>query len=229
MPTENGDRMAMSTRIKMVGLSTFLLISCLGCGRGTGISYPSNPGAKWNYQLLSRRMPSAGGVMVTVTNLPQKAIQGMLVTPQEVVLTEHQNGRELTRKSWSFFLAENEKGLVAFKSNSSNAAQYYLIKRPIAVGESWATTTPFSWPPMSATSIVDSVNESVTVPAGVFNGCLKIKVLASPAKSDFGSRFGVEGYMWFASGVGLVKATYQTSERGKQEDDVIVQLESHQN
>jgi len=220
----------MNARIKIVGLSIILAIGCLGCGRGRGISYPSKAGVKWNYQLLSRRMPAGSSVVVTVTNLPPKEIQGTLATPQEVVLTEHQNGRELTRKTWSFFLAENENGLVAFKSDSSNpAAQYYLIKRPIAVGESWATTTPFSRPPMSATSIVESVNESVTVPAGVFNGCLKIKVLASPGNSDFGKRFGVEGYMWFASGVGLVKATYQTSERGKQEDDVIVQLESHQN
>lgn len=215
-----------AVRIATVGVAACLTIGLLGCGRGSKVSYPLSGGARWNYKVSSPGKLPGNIAKVTLTNLTPKDIQGTPATPVELTLFEP-NGRE--GRKVSFFLSENESGLFGFAAfPQTPSAQYYLIRRPIAVGENWITTAPFSWPRMSATSIVESVNESVTVPGGVFDSCLKIKALAKPAKAEYGNQLSIEAHMWFAAGVGLVKATYQTTEGGRRGDEVTIQLEGRE-
>lgn len=59
-------------------------------------------------------------------------------------------------------------------------------------------------------STIESVDEVVTVPAGTFKGCVRVKSVGT-TKKDVGAFMGiatiiVEHYDWYAPGVGKIKS-----------------------
>ena len=69
--------------------------------------------------------------------------------------------------------------------------EYYLIQNPLEVGTNWVSPGGY------ATRTIVGVDETVTVPAGTFTGCLLVE------EQEEG--YDGVGKDWFAPGVGLVK------------------------
>jgi hypothetical protein len=97
----------------------------------------------------------------------------------------------------------------------------YLIKYPIKVDNSWQETETSSLEPRISVPIkstIESIDEVVTVPAGTFKECLKIKSIGF-AEKVFGKeqvwppqenvKVERERYIWFASNVGLIKLIFK--------------------
>jgi len=91
----------------------------------------------------------------------------------------------------------------------------FIIKYPIKLGNSWQEIEISSFGqniPIPINSTIESINEVITVPAGTFEGCLKIKAIGF-AEEVVGEwlteeekvRIDREWYKWFAPGVGLIK------------------------
>ncbi|MGH7913373.1 MAG: hypothetical protein ACREPW_01810, partial [Candidatus Binataceae bacterium] len=103
----------------------------------------------------------------------------------------------------------------------------YVIKLPISVGTSWhEIDRTFDGTVYDATTKIESVRDKVTVPAGTFSGCVRIRStgFASSMKATArapgraaglsltaNDEVSVEDYYWLAPGVGPVKATRQES------------------
>jgi tetratricopeptide (TPR) repeat protein len=91
-----------------------------------------------------------------------------------------------------------------------------LLKLPVKKGESW--TDPGN--EAQAVRVVESTDETIAVPAGTFNGCVRVKTTIEVRVANEGGPQANEVYnrnkgfqegekwMWFAPGVGIVKAEH---------------------
>lgn len=70
-----------------------------------------------------------------------------------------------------------------------------MLKNPIKKGQSWDSGV--------VSKSIESVDETVTVPAGTFNKCLKIKTIRRKGNKIIG-----EGISWYAIDVGHIKSIY---------------------
>ncbi len=91
-----------------------------------------------------------------------------------------------------------------------------LIQKPVDIGKSWSERNSKGY--LSQTS-VESVNESLSTPAGRFSNCLRLKTIITGKGIKDGKRtpeidIFVRGtrFMWFAPGAGLVKLEYNHEE-----------------
>lgn len=73
----------------------------------------------------------------------------------------------------------------------------YVLKNPIKVGTSWKNRVN--------EGVIESVNETVTVPAGTFNGCIRVKLTFRKSVS----------INWIAPGIGYVKKIFQYQNGGE--------------
>lgn len=155
-----------------------------------------------------------------VGNLPAREIGGRKLLPQNIQL--FYEGGDKPSKELGYFLAEDSEGIYGFAPDKNSkdkfSAKYYIVKYPVKVGSAWTTTAFFSnYPKLMATSTVESVSESVTVPAGTFENCVKIKIDAAPDESEQRSRIFssgqtlVQANIWFAPKVGVVRAVVTSS------------------
>ncbi len=85
-----------------------------------------------------------------------------------------------------------------------------LVEYPVKVGSSWTEAD-------STTVIVEDLDETVTVPAGKFDGCYRFK-MAIPG--------GMTGTMWLKPGVGIVKTEYKVTQ-GEMEVRQVQQLKEY--
>jgi len=91
-----------------------------------------------------------------------------------------------------------------------------LLKIPVAKGETWSSSERDG----TVERIVEAANETVSVPAGNFNHCVKVKTTVQMRPTNEGSPQADENYnrrkeyregekwMWFAKGVGVVKVEH---------------------
>jgi len=81
----------------------------------------------------------------------------------------------------------------------------YLIKYPIRLGTTWdeialdLDASPNQRRVVDLKARIESTNELVTVPAGTFARCLKVKSVGST------DRISVQRFKWYAPGVGMIK------------------------
>jgi hypothetical protein len=99
----------------------------------------------------------------------------------------------------------------------ANAVPLYQIRNPARTGTKWHG-------PSGSTALIDSTDETVTVPAGTFKKCLKVTVSGSfesgpPVAPQFVKSYVL--YYWYAPGVGQIKVV----ERHVQLDGVVRELE----
>jgi hypothetical protein len=68
--------------------------------------------------------------------------------------------------------------------------------------------------PYTLTSTIESIDETVTVSAGTFKGCVKVKGSGN-AQKKLGilgdAKINVEHYNWFAPGIGTIKSIVKES------------------
>jgi hypothetical protein len=194
-----------------------------GCTRArTGIAryFPLKPGMAWTFRFSA----SSGATgELTTANLAPRKVFGFTTVPQL------NTGGD---KSYTEFYGDDGSGIRHVAIDESEGLQSrlsdhsYVIKLPIAAGTSWREIDrTFDGTVYDATTTIESVSDNVSVPAGTFSGCIRIKStgFASSAKGSARApgaaaglslaaadeEVGIEDYYWLAPGVGPVKATHQ--------------------
>jgi len=189
----------------------------ISCSKGSADSYyPFKEGITWTYQTSMSKLGSAVSLKIVVTNFASRDLKGKKVTPQKLDV----NGQT----SFSFY-AEDESGIFEYASQDSGEPEpeikvtpTYTLKNPIQVGTTWENkaTTAFENEKISYTlkSMIESKDEIVTVPAGTFKGCIKVKGTGSAEKNTgvFGiAKIKIEHYDWYAPGIGMIKSIEKES------------------
>lgn len=200
--------------INILCIPFLMLVVFLDCSRGSEFYYPLKEGMTWEYK-LSLNSEGAYGTKkswtkkVVLINFAPRELEGKDVTPQK---------RDIEGQILFFFFTEDSNGinLFAFQLPEDvepyiNPFPSYAIKYPIQVGTTWDTTQAaiLVGCPITLKHTIEKVDEVVTVSAGTFKGCAKVKSIGA-TKVALGDPMGVanireEYYDWFAPGVGLIK------------------------
>jgi hypothetical protein len=208
---------------KYLWLQLAILVLTVGCSGGGGGLYPLGESETWTYQMTTTSGMSNRTAKVTVRNMPKRELAGKIVTPQ---MTEH-NGQ-----TFFSFVGEDPNGFFLLASQVPNAAEpvvmespQYLLHKPYENGTKWEVATvdeaSDTGTPVTLQAAIENVDETVTVPAGTFEGCVKV---AAQGESSRG--MVREQISWFCPGVGMVKLISKSRNRSTVEESAF-QLESH--
>lgn len=199
----------MPKSFHLLALSFALPFFAAGCGQQETSLYPLAPGLSWEYQISAKKMLGGGQAAMTVTNLPPRQLGGRDVVPQKM---------EALGRSAFTFIAQDNTGIYEHASQEDGEPEIkktpvYLLKYPVQVGTSWddASKTELLQEkiPVTIKSTIESVTEAVTVPAGTFNNCVKVRGVGKAKKSMglFGvAKIDVESATWMCPGIGVVKS-----------------------
>jgi|GEM_PF-4111578 len=184
--------------------------------------FPLDEGKRWEYQFFLKTgedrhlgpVSKMSGERI-LTNFPQRELKGKKVTPQQV----EDKVRGSSYISFWFYI-EDQSGVYEFAYQKPGQIQPkiihdFIIKYPIKIGNNWQETESSDFEPeisILVESTIESISEVVTVPAGTFEGCLKIKTVGFAEKDTSGEwlpkqtvRIDREWYKWFAPGIGIIK------------------------
>ena len=214
----------LANAVLFLAAMAFAAAAASGCIRSrTGVTqyFPLKPGMAWTFRFSGST--GATGELTTVNQAPRQ-IFGFTAVPQQ------NTGGD---KSYTEFYADDGQGIRHVAIDETEGLQSrlsdhsYVIKLPISVGTAWhEIDRTFDGTVYDATTKIESVSDNVSVPAGTFSGCVRIRStgFASTMKGTarapgwaFGLRLvagddvSVEDYYWLAPGVGPVKATHQES------------------
>ena len=128
-----------------------------------------------------------------------------------------------------FFMASDADGLYTAAAQMHTGSEpqavpvrNYILKLPLEVGTSWTTESRDSGRPsdlpVKLSNTITKVDESVTVPAGTFNDCLKVEARGENTERDrqgINHSASVAETTWHCPGLGAVKAiTQETQTKG---------------
>ena len=175
--------------------------------------YPLKEGMNWEYQFFFKSMlNSIGGQKMIVTNFAHREMRGKTVTPQKV---------DVLGQSSFVYIGEDNDGIFEFAKQLPNAFEpeinqspQYILKNPIKVGIRWIIeyktvllNQNFSIP---LNSTIENIDDIVTVPAGTFQNCVRVKCTGGINKNlghfQGKARIKVLSHSWYAPGVGLIKS-----------------------
>lgn len=158
--------------------------------------YPLKEGMRWDYIVISDKSATK---KLTITNLAPRDIDGKKVTPREWDLGGH---------IFIEFMEKDNSGIYRYAELVGDKGTPTLVtpkechlRFPVSEGNSWNMSTKMGNSTLNVTFTIESVSENVTVPAGTYKDCLKIKQMGS---NDAGA--SVMGYEWYAPKVGIVKS-----------------------
>lgn len=176
--------------------------------------YPLEPGLVWRYEVTS---PQGGSGTLTVTNGGTRQIGPHRATEQRM---------EMEQSSASRFVAEDAGGVVIVAEQRPGQSEpvpvdppSLVLRRPVAVGDTWdagsTSTTIAPGAVISTRATVESVTDSVTVPAGTFRDCIRVvsngRVTAEAQNVEGPVEIIVGTRVWYAPGVGVVQTTRRES------------------
>ena len=182
--------------------------------------YPLDAGMSWEYNTTIMYPILFGGninTVMEVVNFPKRTFEQGEAVPRKYTLKNPDNPAEVIIFE---FIGIDEEGIFVYGEQSPHIPELqvlgyrnYLIKPSLEVGDNWQCNHPSYNSRSSLVSI-----ETITVPAGNFDNCLKIKEEGirelkeddtfwrltmmgneGPAKIRF------ESIYWYAPGVGTVK------------------------
>lgn len=184
----------------------------IGCTKSTESYVPLEEGRTWTYQVGRKRTGLSDNYSVKLASYPYRELEGKRVTPVEY---------KFKSGSIFYFLLGDANGAGRFARQRSTDVEpeitsppYYYIKYPIQAGTNWEvkceTFLLKERLPITLNKTIESTDETVTVPAGTFNNCLKVKAIGKTEK-NLGYMLGVakisvEEHIWYAPGIGLVKS-----------------------
>ena len=216
----------MKRRFASIALAGMVLAvtAASGCTRsrtGAAKYFPLKPGMAWTFRFSGST--GATGELTTANQAPRQVF-GFTAVPQQNIGGD---------KSYTEFYADDGLGIRHIAIDESDGLQSrladhsYVIKLPIGVGTSWREIDrTFDGTVYNATTRIESVSDNVSVPAGTFSGCVRIRStgFASTMKGTAraperapglrlvaGGDVSIEDFYWLAPGVGPVKATHQES------------------
>jgi len=193
-------------------LPAVILMFFVSCNSTDNSYYPLKENLEWNYLVSNNSsiIGEEGSLKMTVTNMPKREMNGKTVTPQKVTV----NGIILFN-----FYVEDQSGIYSIAQQTFNSPEPvitkpdYLLHFPIEIGSTYeekgktqALTTNI---PIKVLFKVESNKETVTVPAGTFENCLKIRGVGDSIQNHgiLGkAKIHAEYLFWYAPGIGLIKA-----------------------
>jgi len=190
----------MKNRFMFIGL---LFLGGLFPGQGSEAKkyYPENPDMTWEYKITSDK---AKARKLKITNLAQWTFLDKNVTPRK---WESEGATNYT------FAAEDKSGVyqvAAQKPGESEPKQIqppiYYLKTPIRAETTWDIVQNLGQVDMKLTLTITGLQEKVTVPAGTFQECLRLKESGKSLKAlADGATATMESENWYAPHVGWVK------------------------
>ncbi len=206
----------------ILGLLTLLQATNLYGSEPAGKYYPLKPGLTWTYNVISDKTENR---KIVVTNLPAKEMSGITVTPRK-----WDKGGMV---SYSLMATDN-MGIYRYGEQKSedaeptlNKPKVYSLRDPVATGTTWDITSKMGEAELTINLTVESVTETVMVPAGTYKDCAKIMHKGGSPKEDAG--ISLEAYEWYAPDVGLVKSIVtitRMEKKAKIAEHLTYQLES---
>jgi hypothetical protein len=181
---------------------------------GAADYFPLDAGMAWTFRF--RASTGASGELVT-TNLAPRKILGVMAVGQR-----NTGGT----KSFTEYYAADQDGIRYVARETPDGLEphmddhSYVVKYPIQVGTSWREVDrTLDGTVFFAKTMIESVSDKVTVPAGTFSGCVRVRETgtASPVKGVASfyrvarREIAVEDYYWMAPGVGVIKGTHRES------------------
>ena len=153
--------------------------------------FPLKAGMEWDYQVAGAEYSRA-----VFTNLPSQEMEGRQGVPQQRAFYAGLDSVQPFDTGFAFFYADKDgvHGYATQNSNQTSPEVYrvnkFLIKYPIQSGVKWADSN-------GDTATIESVSDTVTVPAGTFKNAVKIKYGSDTSAREW----------WFAPNVGLIMFT----------------------
>lgn len=218
--------------IKTLVIMFFVLIFALSCSKGSESYYPLKEGNVREYQI---KMVSGKINKLVVTNLASRELQGKKVTPCKNDVSG--------KSSFIDFIVADDSGVYVFARQRLADLEpeilkspSYILKNPIQVGTTWEINYKICLVanniPCILKETIESKNETVTVPAGTFKDCVKLKAIGYAQNINTAneeSHITVEYYSWNAPGIGEIKEIIRETDKhqwGEVTREVMTQLES---
>ncbi len=212
----------MKAKFVAVAVALFFLLSASICfGEGAEKYYPLKVGMTWVYSVTS----SKPGHKITVTNEAPRDLQGKTVTPRKW---------EVGGNVRHFFIGKDDYGVYRYAEQMSATAEpkvvtpkVYYLKNPVDKGTNWDNSIKMGENELKVNIIVESVRETVQVPAGTYKECVLLK--HEGGMKDAKGHISITALEWYAPDVGLVKSmfTLKKQANGKEETETTTyQLES---
>lgn len=198
--------------MKTTGIISALLLSLLlvlpgsvRCDELSESYYPLKEGMRWEYLVISSTSDTK---KLIITNLAQQEVQGKKVAPRKWDLGGH---------IFIEFMEKDNAGVYRYAEQIGEKGAPILVtpkechlRFPVSEGNSWNMSTKMGNSTLNITFTIESVSENVTVPAGTFKDCLKIKQAGGNDAGD-----SVTGYEWYAPKVGIVKSLVTIKQKSK--------------
>jgi hypothetical protein len=175
---------------------------------------PLNKGRTWTYSLTSPApLGGAQSGTMQVTSLGKLELGGKTVTKERV---------QVGGDTRVLYIAVDDRGVYRHAAKSSEdaepiieAAPAYVLDYPLQKDKTWKGRVHPTLLELDVSipieSTVESTNATVSVPAGEFTACVKIKTIGSrelPPATNGGppGALFVSETAWYAKNVGLVKS-----------------------
>lgn len=183
-----------------------ILLTITGCGdtsqKNAKDFFPLEQGITWKYEVVV--FDGSGNIEEnregTVSNLAKEKLANNIVTPQKY-LTEAINAQhQVTKTSTTEFISQDNEGIFRLATQKDEEVpavgmRLYYILNPIRVGVIKKNGDADTYQSVS----LDSVNDTVTVPAGTFKDCLKVNYTAKDKTGLY------QNTSWYAPNIGRIK------------------------
>lgn len=165
--------------------------------------FPFDEGRTWEYETTVKGKPDYVQKL-TATNLSPNVTDKGKIMMRKLEIKSFVKGKEESNNILYEYYKDDIKGLnfiyviTNYVTNPvPQSPPRYLVYYPITVGSS----TKWEDINSSTENIVESINETVTVPSGIFKDCVKIKRKYLNKKSGV----VISAIHWYARNVGRVK------------------------
>lgn len=187
-----------------------------GCGAGESF-YPLKEDLHWEYEVSLQSQFGGGSMPMAVSTMSERSLDGQQVTPFKT---------ELGGQTFFTYVGEGKDGFYILGQQTPTAPEpelydppRYLLRRPVVVGLKWTSESKTQLvqegTPVTVTLEIQAIDDTVTVPAGTFEGCVKVVSTGQAARNMGAMALGttanisIEGVDWYAPGVGWVRSVYK--------------------
>ncbi len=212
-------------------IALLLAVALSSCADQAPDYYPLAPGTSWRYNIE----------LTTMDGVEQQKYIAAAIAPR--VWQEQRLPVRRTLDGTRVFYREDETGIYRVASQRHDEAvpealpeeRRVVLRKPLQPGTSWRgrtetiTLARIGPPQRSEYQIsasvqmdytIESVDASVTVPAGRFDNCLRVSGHGQRRNYDAGNYIGptdisIDKTDWYAPGVGLVKSVREESTSGR--------------